>query len=171
MARMGYTRACTPILYPILYWTKPAEQYQYPIPILYRISIHNTRMAQHSFSLFKWLISAHKKGSSESGVNSWRSSFPLIYWSYVIGNIFFVLFLCFWLLHCQQHFGIGLVLGIDDFWLTAILYQYQQPGIGIAPQYPAYSPSLMDRTVYFVHWVSGKDYRNIPRGPMKCKKK
>ena len=33
--RMGYTRFCTPILYPILYWIKTAEQYQYPIPILY----------------------------------------------------------------------------------------------------------------------------------------
>ena len=40
-ARMGYTRFCTPILYPILYWMKTAEPYQYPIPILYRISIHN----------------------------------------------------------------------------------------------------------------------------------
>ena len=33
--RMGYTMVCTPILYPILYWTKTAEQYQYPITILY----------------------------------------------------------------------------------------------------------------------------------------
>ena len=27
--RMTYTRFCTPILYPILYWTITAEQYQY----------------------------------------------------------------------------------------------------------------------------------------------
>ena len=29
------------IPYPILYWTKNAEQYQYPILIQYRIKTHN----------------------------------------------------------------------------------------------------------------------------------
>ena len=38
IGEMGNTRFCTPILYPILYWTKTAGQYQYPIPIQYRIS-------------------------------------------------------------------------------------------------------------------------------------
>ena len=48
---MGYTRVCTPILYPILYWTKTAEQYQYPIPILYQISSHNqNHINQNSFA-------------------------------------------------------------------------------------------------------------------------
>jgi hypothetical protein len=51
-ARMGYTRVCIPILYPILYWTKTAEQYQYPIPILFQISIHYTSLAQLSLGFF-----------------------------------------------------------------------------------------------------------------------
>ena len=46
------------------------------------------------------------------------------------------------------NFGICLVLGIDDFWLSTILYQYQHLGIGIAPQYPAYSSSLVWRNSF-----------------------
>ena len=78
LARMGYTRVCTPILYPILYWTKTAEQYQYPIPIIYRSSIHNPCLAQVSLSLFKWHIS----GYSSLSFNVWQAA--LLIQSYII---------------------------------------------------------------------------------------